>query len=404
MEQMFQEETAGFAPHFASNNVLRNIDSDLLDEPLLECMGVSDIESVNIQGCTFQLSALQNLIRPPRKKPDLIAYCGEDAIAEYNNPHLMMGMFLLLYPYGKGGFEDSEQIVPVSFCSQANLYLDLSDRVFRWHNSFIFIVMNMIQRCEAHLHTHLAVKSSNFAATAADIKGVTPHTLHSVSHHLEEQGRSADLTMEEKKVFTLLSKVRIISVKITGSEVLKITYRNEIKAYCAHFNIPHIYFTANPDPANSPIFQVVVGDTMVDLDEQFPHMVDYVKCTLRLAANPVAALDFFNFSCKAMMHYLFGWDFAKKHSSPDGGILGHLKAFYGTMELTERGSCHIHYLIILLGGLNPSDMHHRLDDTEDFQDRFFAFYEDIICHNLPEDIYFNPKGKPKTETFSCSRG
>ncbi|PBK66565.1 hypothetical protein ARMSODRAFT_890270, partial [Armillaria solidipes] len=295
-------------------------------------MGVSDIESVNIQGRTFQSSALKNLIRPPGKKPDIIAFCGEDAIGEYNNPYLMMGMFPSLYPYGKGGFEDSERLVPVSFRSQANLYLDLSDRTFRWHNSFIFVAMNMIQRREAHLHTHLAIKSSNFAATAADIEGVTPETLRSVSRHLEEQGRASDLTADERKVFTLLSKVRTISAKITGSEASKVTYRNEIKAYCAHFNIPHIYFMANPDPVNSPIFQVVIGDTAVDLDEHFPHMVDYVRRALRLAADPVAALDFFNFSCKAMMRFLFGWDFAKKWSSPDGGILGHLKAFYGTTE------------------------------------------------------------------------
>ncbi len=87
----------------------------------------------------------------------------------------------------------------------------------------------------------------------------------------------------------------------------------------------------------------------------------------------------------------------KRRSSTEGGILGHLKAFYGTNELTDRGSYHVHYLIILLGGLNPSDVHHRLDDTEEFQNRFFAFYEDIIHHDLPEDVYFNPKGKLKTE-------
>lgn len=308
-----------------------------------------------------------------------------------------MGMFPTLYPYGKGGFEDPERQVAIGFCNQANLYLDLSDHVFRRHNSFIFVVMNMIQYHDTHLHTHLAIKSSNFAATAADIKGVTPETLHSVSKHLEEQGRVSDLSVDERKVFTLLSKVRMISAKITGSEASKVTYRNEIKVYCAHFNIPHIYFTANPDPVNSLIFQVVTGDTRVDLDEHFPHMVDYVCHCLCLAVDPVAALDFFNFSCKMMMHYLFGWDFAKKQSSVDRGILGHLKAFYGTNELTKRGSYHVHYLIILLGGLNPLETHQHLDDTEDFQNCFFTFYEDIIHHDLPEDIYFNPKGKPKTE-------
>ena len=69
-------------------------------------MGVSDIESVNIHGRTFQSSALKNLIRPLGKKPDLLAFCGENAVGEYSNPHLMMGMFPTLYLYGKGGFKD----------------------------------------------------------------------------------------------------------------------------------------------------------------------------------------------------------------------------------------------------------------------------------------------------------
>ncbi|KAK0435792.1 uncharacterized protein EV420DRAFT_1281563, partial [Desarmillaria tabescens] len=280
----------------------------------------------------FQSSALKNLIRPANNRPDLIAFSGEDAVGEYNNHLLMMGMFPTLFPYGQGGFEDPDRLVPLSFHGQANLYLDLSNCEFRHHNSFLFVAMNMIQRRQAHLHTHLAVKSSNFATTAVDIEGVTPQILHSVSRHLEEEERVSDLTAEERKVFTLLSKVRTISAKITGSEASKLTYRNEIKAYCAHFNIPHVYFTANPSPQNSPIFQVMCGDTTVNLDEHFPRMVDYVWRCVCLADDPVAALDFFNFSCKTMMEYLFGWDFARKRSSVKGGILGHLKAFYGTNE------------------------------------------------------------------------
>ncbi len=35
-EELFQEETVGFAPHFASDNELLHVNSSVLDEPLLE--------------------------------------------------------------------------------------------------------------------------------------------------------------------------------------------------------------------------------------------------------------------------------------------------------------------------------------------------------------------------------
>jgi len=56
---------------------------------------------------------------------------------------------------------------------------------------------------------------------------------------------------------------------------------------------------------------------------------------LRLAKDAVAASDFFDFSINAIFDHLFGWEFSKKESKPNGGILGHLKAWTGTVELTE---------------------------------------------------------------------
>ncbi|KAK0219145.1 hypothetical protein IW262DRAFT_1229888, partial [Armillaria fumosa] len=271
-------------------------------------------------------------VRPPDEKLDLTIFRGSAAIGEYNNPDLLKGMFLTLFPFGRGGFEEPHRKVSMSFETQANYCLDLDNRCFRYHDAFIFVVMNMIQHQQVHLHTHFTVNNEDFAKVAEDIAGVKPSMLKNVAKHLEEEGRVADLTAEEKKVFSLLSKVKTIASKVTGLEASKILYRNEILAYCGHFGIPHIFFTANPVPQHSPLFQLMCGDVSIDLDERFPKVVDTVKRAMQLAKDPVAALDFFNFSCKAMIQYLFGWDFKKKCSTKEGGIIGHLKAFYGTNE------------------------------------------------------------------------
>ncbi|KAK0467381.1 hypothetical protein IW261DRAFT_1553893 [Armillaria novae-zelandiae] len=216
-----------------------------------------------------------NLIHPPDEKPDLTIFRGSSAVGEYNNPDLIKGMFLTLFPFGRGGFEESHCPVSLSFEAQANYYLDLGDHSFRYHESFIFVVMNMVQRRQAHLHTHFTIRNSDFSKVAEDIKG-------HVARHLEEEGR-------EKKVFALLSKVKTIASKVTGSEASKMLYRNEILAYCA-----------NP---------LMCGDVTVDLD-------DTLKWAMCLANDPT------------MIQYLFGWDFKKRCSTKEGGIIGHLKAFY----------------------------------------------------------------------------
>ncbi|KAG1761818.1 hypothetical protein EDD22DRAFT_736177, partial [Suillus occidentalis] len=93
--------------------------------------------------------------------------------------------------------------------------------------------------------------------------------------------------------------------------------------------------------------------------------------------------------------HLLGWDFEKRRSSVDGGLFGRIRAFYGSSEYTERGSLHGHYLIWLEGACNPSDMHVKLRDVK-FQQRFFAFFEDIIHHHLPDiEVDIDPKYEPR---------
>ena len=71
-----------------------------------------------------------------------------------------------------------------------------------------------------------------------------------------------------------------------------------------------------------------------------------------------------------------------------GGILGWLEAFYGIAEYTGRGDHHGHFLLWLLGALNPADLHDKLKSTPGFDHKVFYFFEEIIKHHLPE-IEFN---------------
>ena len=185
--------------------------------------------------------------------------------------------------------------------------------------------------------------------------------------------------------------------------------RNEIRSYCGFFGLLQIYITLNPNVAHSPIFQVMFGDKTVDLTKRFPVLVFAWERVIQLAKDPVAGADFFIFCITCVFQYMFGWDFSRRESTPSGGILGKLEAFYGSSEFTNRGMLHGHFLLWLLGGLNPSEVHQKMCDDPGFQTRFFAFFEDITHHhfleiNLEVDKSFEPQTKcppNPPETDAC---
>ena len=67
-------------------------------------------------------------------------------------------------------------------------------------------------------------------------------------------------------------------------------------------------------------------------------------------------------------------------------------------RITERGYLHGRFLLWLLGGLNPDDIHEKLHADMDFGTRFFEFLEDIIYHHLPDiEVDVNSTYEPRVE-------
>ena len=385
---IFHEETAGFDLHPASMLLESATSSDSdsrSDVIMIEKMGVSDPECDKFSGRSFTASALKNLYKSAasQKKPDLIVYRGLHPICEYNNPDLIPGCFPTLFPLGIRGFEIQDRPVPLSFQQQAAYYLNIRDKSFRYHNSFLFVCLNILQRRQAHLHTHFTVRKCHFTKVARSLTSVDPTVLHNLANRLEKEHTLSNLSAEEKNAMSLLKYVNTIAARIPGSHASKILVRNEICSYFGFFGLPHLFFTFNPNPAHSPIFQVIYGDSTVDLTSRFPRLVSARERAIRLAKDPVAAANFYEFSFRCCFEYLLGWDFKNSKSIDIGGIFGHLRAFYGSSEYTERGNLHGHFLIWLAGGANPSDIHKSLLDKS-YQERFFSFFDDIIWHHLPD--------------------
>ncbi|KIK78679.1 hypothetical protein PAXRUDRAFT_772154, partial [Paxillus rubicundulus Ve08.2h10] len=175
---VFEEETAGFGSHPAT--LLQSVDGAVT---LIERMGVLDPESDKVSGHTFTAAALWNLFPKSipwadgTQMPDLIVHHGVHAINEYNNPDLLPGM----------GFEDKQQLSALSFQKQAQYYLNLADHSFWYHHSYLFVVLNIIQQCLAHLHTYFTCKRSHFDQVTHQLMQVSSKILDSLASCLERE-------------------------------------------------------------------------------------------------------------------------------------------------------------------------------------------------------------------------
>ncbi|KAF8296931.1 hypothetical protein DL93DRAFT_2026892, partial [Clavulina sp. PMI_390] len=163
--------------------------------------------------------------------PDLVIPRGSDPIAEYRNPALFPSMFPTLFPYGIGGFDDDTRDAPILFQKHIEYLLDLADRRFSLHRSFVFVALNIYQRRTAHLHTSLTVKKSSFDSIAPKLAKMSAERLDRVARHLEKGGKESELSGEDRDVLTLMREVSTISSRIPGSSSAKLHLRNEIRAY-----------------------------------------------------------------------------------------------------------------------------------------------------------------------------
>jgi len=323
VDVVFGEETAGFSEHPVM--MLADGAADLLGEQtiMVEKIGMLDPESNKLTGRSFVASAIRNLLPKDAAdiQPDLVIHHNGRPVPEYNNPCFFPGLYPTLFPYGLGGFEIKSRPTALSFKQQAKYFLSVSNRAFHYHNSFIFVLQNILQHRQAHLQTHFTVGKSNFKSVARQLTTVSPVLLQCLALKLELEHKLVNPTNEERNALRLLQQVNTMSACIPGSQASKIFVRNEIHNDYGYFGLPHIFFTFNPSPAHSPVFQVMFGDTTVDLSKRFPMMPCGRERALRLAQDPVATTDFFEFSFRCLFHHLFRWDFDTRCSTASGGIL-----------------------------------------------------------------------------------
>jgi hypothetical protein len=288
-------------------------------------------------------------------------------VNEYFNPKLLLGLYPTLFCYGYGSPEDKSRPVEIKLREHIRYLLSYDDRRFETSHSFIFVVFNLLQRRDACFHAQLIATKPYFQASAQEIQSLNSNDIEMA---LNKSQNNTFSSTSNASLHKLLNHIKTIGGRVMGSTYSRTALRTRIHALIYNQGLPSIFLTLNPADIHSPVALYFAG-VKLNLDNiQIEQLMTTYKRAEIIASHPVATAKFFHLLITNILDTMIV-----------GGVLGPVKAYFGTVENQGRGSLHLHLLIWLDHDFKPSDLKEKIQNV-DFREKLKEYLEDIIKEDL----------------------
>ncbi|CUA71576.1 Structural maintenance of chromosomes protein 4 [Rhizoctonia solani] len=305
--------------------------------------------------------------------------------------------FPLLYPYGVGGIE-ADRPVKLSLIEHARWALRHHDRRFRYHGTFMFVVFGIYQRRQALSSAKIQMRRKDFDSIARILDTITHDDLEHAKKE-EKQGRKPS----NPAIRTLKENITATYKRVVGSGPARVQLRSQIWSTSMMLNPPTLWVTINPDDLHDPLAQIFAGED-IDMDA-FVETAGPSSNTRseNIARDPFAAGEFFNYIITIIIEKLFGVVKTASRVYSHIGILGRVKAYFGTVECQGRGTLHLH-MLLWLHNAPPASQIQEMLRTSEFRSRVLAYIQSNVHSYHP--LLSNPialKSFPPNSEVAYSR-
>lgn len=286
---------------------------------------------------------------------------------DYSNPELLLGLFPTLFPYGCGTPYDSSRPTSVSLSRHIRYLLAYDDQRFEKHHSFMFVLFNMMQRRQACWNASLMASRPYFRDTATDLENLTSKEIEAA---LTSVAKKTFSSVENPRINILMRQIKMVGGNVMGSAYSRTILRTQIHALIFSQGLPSIFMTINPADIHSRVALYFAGVDL-DLDKILPETIPstYERAQI-IASHPVATARFFNVLISNILKCMV-----------EKGVLGPIKAYFGTVENQGRGSLHLHILMWLDHDLTPAQLKESVH-SEEFRNGLLSYLDDIIKQDL----------------------
>ncbi|CAF1475487.1 unnamed protein product [Adineta steineri] len=290
-------------------------------------------------------------------------------IKDYFNPELLLGLYPTLFPYGFGAPQDSSRPVSVSLEQHIRYLLAYDDQRFEKHHSFMFVLFNIMQRRQACWNATLMASRPYFQDAANDLQTLTSKEIEAALITINKKTFSS---VDNPRINMLMRQIKTVGGNVMGSAYSRAALRNQIHGLIFNQGLPSIFMTINSADIHSRVALYFAGVDL-DLDTIIPEKIPstYERAQI-IASHPAATARFFNVLISSILKCMV-----------EKGVLGPIKAYFGTVENQGRGSLHLHILIWLAHDLTPSQLKESVQN-EEFRRGLLNYLEDIIKQDLSD--------------------
>ena len=233
----------------------------------------------------------------------------------------------------------------------------------------MFVVYDVIHRRKAALGYSLLVKTKLWTETEELISNLTHDDLIAAAKEIKETNRCTN-----PAILALERQVQTVAAHAPHSYARCFQFRLRLKALMITDGMATLWITISPADLRNPLVIRLAG---VELDLGANIASVFARKTATM--NPVAVAKFFHIICEGVLLSLFA------SGSRDGGLLGPVSTYFGTVETNGRGMLHLHCLVWLKGASHLPTLRAKIQGNEDFRVRLLAFLEHIIKCSANDD-------------------
>ncbi|CAF1331175.1 unnamed protein product [Adineta steineri] len=369
-DEEVQSERVGYVPDPLSN---------LTDYTISDAIPMQNSSVLDVNGSFVSSDEIANYVLQKMKnnkthqqmnseRVHLIPHSSKP-VNEYYNPKLLVGLYPTLFCYGRGAPDDQSRPVKTNLREHIRYLLSYHDRRFETNHSFIFVVFHILQRRNACFHAQLITTKPYFRESAQDIQTLNSKDIETALENISKKTYNSESNSALNK---LLNHIKTIGGRVMGSAYLRTALRTRIHSLIYNQCLPNIFMTLNPADIHSPVALYFAG-VKLDLDNiQMEQLLNTYKRAEIIASHPVATAKFFHLLITNILETIIV-----------DGVLGPIKAYFGTVESQGRGSLHLHLLIWLDHDMKPADIKEQVQNST-FREKLKVYLEDIIKEYLDE--------------------
>ena len=304
-------------------------------------------------------------------------------------------MFPHLFPYGRGHPNELRRRVKLSPFECAKHYLMLSSRRFAHDKYFTLAVFDRLSMANAY--THVSVRTKQKPQFYRNFNTVEVLALDEAlkKKELQRRGRNSDTanaastnaTDESKTADALLRSVEISCINVWGSNEERKRCRREAFSIVGKFGQPALFITLTPNTDNGMLIAYYSGITGLNslFDLEFKDMPDQFHLETIAMKDYCASARLYDRTINTFLTTALGWDPVFKRPLIEGGLFGHVRAYYGMTETQGSATLHCHLLVWLYGPPMTTIQYDAQTDEEkiDFNKNLESFADSIVSNTLP---------------------